>query len=97
MPNEKPNGFGGHNRGQRTSRSASAEYRRAKDRAAVLDYLKLQYRVDPIELFWSPDHVHGPRWVARYESAVSVTPHGAASGARFRECMVRNGRVEEVD
>jgi hypothetical protein len=93
----KRNGFGGFNRGQRTSRAASAEYKEAKDRAIVLDYLRLQYRVEPLELFWSPDHSIGPRWVARYESAVAVTPNGATSVARFRECVIRRGRVEEVD
>lgn len=93
----KRNGFGGHNRGLRTSRAESAERRQAKDRAAVLEYLRLQYRSVPLELFWSPDHVHGPRWVARYPSSYSFGPWGATNQNHFRECVVQKGRVEEID
>jgi hypothetical protein len=93
----KRNGFGGHNRGQRTSHAAATEYRLAKRRAQVLEYLRLQYRGDPLELFWSADHVRGPRWVARYPSVVSFAPQGAITAARFRECVIRKNRVEEID
>jgi hypothetical protein len=39
----------------------------------------------PIEMFYSRDHIEGPRWVGRYPSGCSVGPYGAVSSSNFTE------------
>ena len=62
----------------------------------VREFLRLKYQEDPLDLFWSADHVNGPRWVARYPSTMTYDPNGAKSVNIFHECIVTDGRVEEV-
>jgi hypothetical protein len=95
-PANKRNGFGGFNRVQCTTRAQSKANREARDRCAILHYLRLQYGAEPLELLWAPDHAAGPCWIARYDEAFSFGRCGPQTGCRLRACVIRGSEVEEI-
>ena len=88
------NGFGGFNRGQKTSRAQTLEMRKVKDRSRVLSFLVAQFRSEPVKLTRKPDVIHGALWVADYDTPVAVSRTAPASSRHV--CIIRGNEVQEI-